>query len=71
MKVAIAGATGFVGQRLVQRLSQDNHSLVLLTREASRARSRFPEASYPNAEIVTYTPRESGDWQGEIGRAHV
>jgi len=66
MKVAIAGATGFVGQRLVQRLSQDNHSLVILSRDASRARSCFPEADYPNLEIVTYTPKESGDWQAQI-----
>jgi uncharacterized protein (TIGR01777 family) len=66
MKVAIAGATGFVGQRLVQRLRQDNHSLVVLTREISHARSCFPSAEYPNLEIVPYTPKRSGDWQAKI-----
>jgi uncharacterized protein (TIGR01777 family) len=66
MKVAIAGATGFVGQRLVQRLRQDNHSLVILTRELARARSCFPSADYPSLEIVPYTPKQSGDWQTKI-----
>ncbi|NJN62213.1 MAG: TIGR01777 family protein [Coleofasciculaceae cyanobacterium RL_1_1] len=66
MKVAIAGATGFVGQRLVQRLRQDNHSLVILTRELAHARSRFPSAEYPSLEIVPYTPKQSGDWQAKI-----
>jgi len=61
MKVAITGATGFVGSRLVERLQSQGHQVLILTRDRSRASKAFP-----NAEIVAYTPTESGDWQQSI-----
>jgi uncharacterized protein len=54
MKVAIAGATGFVGSRLVERLQDAGHSVVVLTRNADRAAKRFPKA-----EIIAYEQAES------------
>lgn len=66
MRVAITGATGFVGSRLVEMLSQDGHSIVVLTRNAERARRVFPESRFPSIEIVAYTPQESGPWQRSI-----
>jgi uncharacterized protein len=66
MKVAIAGATGFVGSRLVDRLHSEGHQLLVLTRDLERARLVFPASAYPNLEIVGYSPTESGDWQKSI-----
>lgn len=66
MKVAIAGATGFVGSRLVERLHSEGHSVLVLARDSERARRVFPASAYPNLEIVAYTPAKSGDWQTSI-----
>ncbi|WP_341738765.1 TIGR01777 family oxidoreductase [Microcoleus sp. CAWBG640] len=67
MKVAIAGATGFVGSPLVERLHSEGHSILVLARDSERARRIFPASAYPNLEIVGYSPAESGDWQHLIG----
>jgi len=66
MKVAIAGATGFVGSRLVEKLQAAGHQLVVLSRDAAKAGRVFPASAYPNLEVVGYTPAESGDWQKSI-----
>ncbi len=66
MKVAITGATGFVGQRLVKRLTEANQSVVVLKRSGDRARRLFPAGLFPQCEIVPYTPLKSGDWQKSI-----
>ncbi len=61
MKVAITGATGFVGTRLVERLQEQGHQPLILTRNQAAAARAFP-----NLEIVTYTPSKSGSWQQAI-----
>lgn len=61
MKVAITGATGFVGSRLVEQLQVQGHQPRILTRKPAAALRTFP-----NLEIVAYTPTESGDWQQAI-----
>jgi uncharacterized protein len=61
MKVAVAGATGFVGPRLVERLQEEGHQVLLLVRNRSKAQARFPKA-----EVVEYTPKSSGPWQQAI-----
>jgi uncharacterized protein (TIGR01777 family) len=66
MKVAITGATGFVGTRLVERLHQEGHQVLVLTRNPERGRRIFPNSAYPRLEIVGYTPTESGSWQQAI-----
>jgi len=66
MKVAIAGATGFVGTRLVEQLHQQGNSILVLTRDRDRAMRVFPSQNFPNVEVVAYTPQQSGDWQGSI-----
>ncbi|KAL2642338.1 hypothetical protein R1flu_009925 [Riccia fluitans] len=57
MVISIAGATGFVGSRLVEKLVEEGHSVRVLTRSASKARSIFPERLYKNVEIA-----EQADW---------
>jgi hypothetical protein len=61
MKIAIAGATGFVGSRLVAELTAQGHEIVILTRSPQPAQNRFPQA-----KIVGYTPLKSGEWQQSI-----
>lgn len=66
MKVAVTGATGFVGSRLVERLQQEGHQVLVLTRNPERARRLFPTAKFSSVEIVSYQPLESGDWQAQL-----
>ncbi|MEL6495781.1 MAG: TIGR01777 family oxidoreductase [Cyanobacteria bacterium J06623_7] len=66
MKIAITGATGLVGSRLVTQLSQAGHNILVFTRNPSKAQQVFPPASFSNLEIVSYTPQESGTWQQSV-----
>jgi uncharacterized protein len=66
MKVAVTGATGFVGSRLVERLQTEGHQIIALSRNAAKARQVFPTATFPSVEIVEYTPLASGPWQQSL-----
>ncbi|MGK7923675.1 MAG: TIGR01777 family oxidoreductase [Spirulina sp.] len=66
MKIAITGATGFVGSRLVEKLNEKKENILVLTRNEERAKRMFPASVFPQLEIVAYTPKESGDWQEKI-----
>lgn len=66
MKVAITGATGFVGSLLVKRLHAKSDQIVVLTRNTAFAKKVFPSEAFPNVEIVAYTPNASGSWQSVI-----
>ncbi|HEY9872053.1 MAG TPA: TIGR01777 family oxidoreductase [Candidatus Obscuribacterales bacterium] len=66
MKVAITGATGFVGSLLVERLHKEGHQVLVLSRNSAKAQQFFPASAFPNLEVVAYTPTESGSWQQAI-----
>ncbi len=66
MKVAITGATGFVGSRLVEKLKAEGHQILVLTRNQERAKRIFPASTFPNLEVFAYSPTESGGWQQSI-----
>ncbi len=66
MKIAITGATGFVGTRLVEQLHSQGHHILVLTRNSSKAKKVFPSSAFPRLEIVEYTPTESGGWQQSL-----
>ena len=66
MKIAITGATGFVGSRLVEKLNQEGHQILIFTRNPQRAKRVFPISAFPNIEIVKYNPKQAGDWQDKI-----
>ncbi|MBH8555677.1 TIGR01777 family oxidoreductase [Nostocaceae cyanobacterium CENA357] len=66
MKLAITGATGFVGSRLVVRLHKEGNRVLVLTRNSAFAQKVFPSEAFPNVEIITYTPTVSGSWQNVI-----
>lgn len=59
--VAITGATGFVGSKLVRKLVSEGHKVRVLTRSASKARSIFPARDFPGLEIA-----EQPDWAKSI-----
>lgn len=66
MKIAISGATGFVGTRLVEKLHTEGHRILVLTRNPTFAQKVFPSPAFPNLEIIAYTPSVSGTWQDAI-----
>ncbi len=66
MKIAVTGATGFVGSRLVARLVEESHDVKVLTRSVEKARKAFADPKFKVLEYVAYQPTESGAWQGEI-----
>lgn len=66
MKVAITGATGFVGSKLVKALQQEGHNILVFTRDPARAQRVFPKASFPKVTPIAYTPQSSGPWQQKI-----
>jgi uncharacterized protein (TIGR01777 family) len=57
MRILLMGGTGLVGSRLVQRLLGRGDKLVLLTRRADHARTRWPAC-----EVVSGDPKEAGAW---------
>lgn len=66
MKVAITGATGFIGSRLVERLTDEKHAIVAFSRNPEKARRRFPTTAFPQVEIVGCDLTQPGAWQQAI-----
>lgn len=58
MSISITGATGFVGQRLVQKLLEGDHKVHVLTRSRSKAQLVFPVEKYPKVTVA-----EERDWK--------
>jgi uncharacterized protein len=66
MKIVIAGATGFVGKRLVETLHKNGHSLTLLVRDRAKAEKMFPLTFFPQVQVVAYEPLVLADWQKSL-----
>ena len=54
MKVAITGATGFIGKRLIEEFGRQGIEFIVITRNPSRAQQVFPQA----AGFVEWNPPE-------------
>jgi uncharacterized protein (TIGR01777 family) len=65
MKVAVTGATGFVGSRLIERLQADGHQAIALVRNRERAARLFPAATNPHLELVDYSP-SANNWKSSL-----
>ncbi len=63
MRLVIAGGSGFIGSALCHRLSEQDHSLTLLTR------SQSPSSVSPNKKWITWEPGSAGAWEGAIDQA--
>ncbi len=71
MKIAVTGATGFVGSRLVERLQHLGHATIVLTRRPAAAAKLFPPAVYRDVTIVAYDPANAdpdlqAKWQSAL-----
>jgi hypothetical protein len=42
MKIMVTGATGFIGKKLIKKLNDRNHEIVVLTRNPESARFHIP-----------------------------
>lgn len=66
MKIAVTGATGFVGSRLVERLHSEGHQILALVRDPHKLTRLFPPEQFPHLVSIPYSPKESGDWQQSL-----
>jgi len=62
MKIAVTGASGLIGSRLVEVLQAEGHQVVGFTRSVRRTKRYFPQASFPALELVQYDLYQLGDW---------
>ncbi len=67
MKIVVTGGTGFIGSYLLQSLSQQSHTIILLT----RGKSYRKQLSSSEIRYVQWDARQSGDWEKEIDGADV
>ena len=71
MRILVTGATGFVGRRLCQVLSQSGHELVALSRDPESARRRVPELAQAFAWNPTSEVPTSGSLEGVDSVVHL
>jgi uncharacterized protein (TIGR01777 family) len=62
MRVFVAGGTGMIGTRLVRKLHQQQHAIVLLTRRPDAAKTALGEA----ASVVQGDPTVAGPWMDSV-----
>ena len=53
MKIAIVGATGFVGSHLTQRLESEGHDCVLISRRGRKGESRIVATDLSDVNVLT------------------
>ncbi|MBI4429789.1 MAG: TIGR01777 family protein [Ignavibacteriales bacterium] len=58
MKIVITGGSGFLGTALVKRLTDTNHSLVILSRNPQKAKGKLPV----NVHVDYWDAMTSGSW---------
>jgi len=65
MNIIVAGGSGFIGRALIHRLAEDDHRVVVLTRNASSASSSF------SGRIVAerWDARTLGSWKTIVENA--
>ena len=65
MKIVLAGATGFIGRKLIEKLITDKHRIVILTRQPDKATQRFG----PLVQAIQWDARSPGDWFASVDGA--
>ncbi len=69
MKVVVAGATGFVGVKLVERLNALGNQVTVLARNPKKAVRQFPKEFFPHVEVIEYEPLVVGEWAKSLAGA--
>ncbi len=64
MRVVVAGGTGFIGARLVRRLVEKKHDVVVLTRDASRTYVEI----HPSARVLSWAEGTT-EWKAAVDGA--
>ena len=54
MRVLITGGSGFVGQRLCQRLAEADHRLLVVSRDPDAVRKRLPEGAEVRRSVLDF-----------------
>jgi len=62
MRLFIAGGTGLVGSRLIRRLQERNHQVVVLTRRPDVAKQKWGDS----CNIVEGDPMQPGGWMDAV-----
>lgn len=62
MKVAVTGATGFIGRPLTEALLSDGHTVVAVTRDKKKAASLLP----PAVTLAQRDSGEAGEWRDDV-----
>src|SRR5262245_51940231 len=62
MRVFLTGGTGLIGSRLIKRLHDHKHQILLLTRRPAEARKHWGEL----CTIVEGDPMRAGSWMDSI-----
>jgi len=62
MKIIVTGGTGFIGTALLPRLCVENHAVVALTRDPTRAGGLLP----PGVTAVAWSGITGGDWRSHL-----
>jgi len=62
MKIVLAGATGFIGKRLIERLVQARHQVIVLTRSAAKAAKSLPDGVH----ALNWDSKTPGDWSKSL-----
>jgi uncharacterized protein YbjT (DUF2867 family) len=52
MRILLTGASGFIGGHIASALIQEGHQLVICTRDPKRAKLRFPDCEYVEADFT-------------------
>ncbi|QJQ96001.1 MULTISPECIES: TIGR01777 family oxidoreductase [Halomonadaceae] len=54
MRILVTGGSGFVGQRLCERLHQAGHELLVVSRRPEKARSRLPQGTRVHTAVMDF-----------------
>jgi hypothetical protein len=65
MRIVVTGATGFVGSALVPELQKRGDAVVVFSRDAAKAKQKFPDAECVAADLET-----PGPWRDALAGAN-
>ncbi|MBI5474737.1 MAG: TIGR01777 family protein [Ignavibacteriae bacterium] len=65
MKIILAGGSGFIGRRLIQKLATARHVVVLLTRNPAAVHLE----AWPSVKLTQWDAKSSGLWAKELDGA--